>query len=429
MRGRPRTTAAVSALVVVVIAALVLTGSGAGTHKLRAVFAAALQVVPGEHVEIAGRTVGSISSVQLIDGQAVVGMKIDDSAWPLHAGTVAILRFGSPLGYALRYVQLDPGPSHAPALPDGGLISEQDTQTPVEFDQLAEIFNPQTRANLGNLLDNASAALHGEAPELSGLLASGGRGAEQIAGFESDLAQNPGALGQLLTSGAAISATLRARDPELQALITDAADTVGTLDGQAGAIQRSLSLAPGAMHDAGTTLTDLQNALPTLTDLVRTIAPGAAGLRQIATPLTTALETLHRIGPNLTTTLRDAVGTAPVATTFLAKATTSLGPLTTALSGLAPVLGCLRPYTPELAGALATTVSAYAPYDAKGHYLRTMTLVSPIPAGTVFTPKLLTTLYPNLHYDAIRAPGLNVNQPWYQPQCGITQAASFGETS
>lgn len=406
-----------------VAGAVAVLASGQKTYSLRAIFAAALQVVPGEHVEIAGRTVGSISSASLADGQAVVGMNIDASAWPLHAGTIAELRFGSPLGYALRYVQLDPGPARAPALPDGGIIDEADTQTPIELDQLAEIFDPRTRRNLGALLDNADATLRGEAPHLADVLTRGSRGAEQVAGFESDLAENPGALGALITSASAVAGALRQHDPQLDALVSDAADTLQVLERQSTAVQQTLTLAPSALLTGQRTLAHLSRTLPTLQTLVQDVAPGAVGLQSMAGPLATALRTLYAIAPQLTTTLRDGVRDAPVATMFLAHAVTSLPPISSMLGSLGPVLGCLRPYTPELAGALATTVSAYAPYDSSGHYLRTLLLSSPIEAGTTDTPAELTSTYPNLHYAFPRPPGLNVGQPWFQPQCGITHAA------
>ena len=411
--------------VLVVVAWWLINPFGAGSYPLRAVFAAALQVVPGERVEIGGRQVGSISSASLVDGQAVVGMNIDASSWPLHAGTTAELRFGSPLGYALRYIQLVPGPARAPLLPAGGIIAEDDTQTPVELDQIAEIFDPKTRAALGGLLDKASATLTGEGSQLADVLTHGGPSAEQIAGFTSDLAQNPGALGQLLSSAGALAGTLRQHSTQLYALVKDAAATVQALDQQAGAVQAALTLAPGALQAAQRTLANLSRTLPTLETLVSDIAPGASGLRVIALPLDEVLTRLNQVAPELRNTLRAGVAAAPSTTGFLSQGSSSLPALIRALESIGPVIGCLRPYAPELAGSLAVSVSSYAPYDNMGHYLRTLLVNSDIPEGAAETdtPAQIVKQYSEMHYAFPRPPGLNVGQPWFQPQCGVTQAA------
>jgi virulence factor Mce-like protein len=410
---------------VVLVAWWVINPFGARSYPLRAVFAAALQVVPGERVEIGGRQVGSISSASLLDGQAVVGMNIDASSWPLHAGTTAELRFGSPLGYALRYIQLVPGPARAPLLPAGGIIAEDDTQTPVELDQIAEIFDPKTRAALGGLLDNAGATLKGEGSQLADVLGTGGPGAEQVAGLTSDLAQNPGALGQLLSSAGALAGTLHAHSSQLYALVKDAAATVQVLDEQADAVRASLKLAPGALHSAQRTLANLSRTLPTLETLVRDIAPGASGLRSIAAPLVSLLTRLDQVAPELRKTLRAGVAAAPSTIGFLSQGIASLPALTRALGSLGPVVGCLRPYAPELAGALAVSDSSYAPYDSAGHYLRTLLVNSEIPEGEAetMTPAQIVKQYSAMHYAFPRPPGLNVSQPWFQPQCGVTKAA------
>src|SRR4051794_5779491 len=168
---------------------LIVRGSGQ-PHTLRAAFVSALQIRPGQAVEIAGRKVGSVRSAKLVDGRAVVAMDIDDAAWPLHRGTVAKLRYGTPLGYASRYVDLVPGPRTAPELPDGGILTDAETITPVEFDDVPRVFGPRTRQNVARLLRNASAALHETGPDLQRLLDEGAPGAQGVAGYTSDLASD-----------------------------------------------------------------------------------------------------------------------------------------------------------------------------------------------------------------------------------------------
>ena len=39
------------------------------------------------------------------------------------------------------------------------------------------------------------------------------------------------------------------------------------------------------------------------------------------------------------------------------------------------------------------------------------------------TPAQIVKQYSAMHYAFPRPPGLNVSQPWFQPQCGVTKAA------
>jgi ABC-type transporter Mla subunit MlaD len=400
----------------------IVLSSTSSTHTLRLVFAQALQVVPGEKVEIAGRQVGSVQSASLSDGAALVVIDVDDSAWPLHAGTFARLRYGSPLGYALRYVELDPGPNRAPTLPDGGILSEANTATPVEFDDVARIWNRQTRAYLGELFDNGDATLHGEGPQLANVLRLGGPATEQIAGFESDIAQDPAAFNLLLQAGAATASQLDRHDAQLQALVTDAADTLGVMTSQAQAIQSSISDAPPALDASRATLAHLDTVLGALRTVIDDIRPGALQLRENAPVLSQATATLSQVAPRLTTALQTAYQLAPVITRFFNDSSRSLPSTSEMVGTLAPMLGCLRPYAPEIAGALVETDSADAAYDSGGHFIRDAYVSSPIALGNSNTPAQLMASYPYLKYAFPRPPGWNVGQPWFQPQCAAGPA-------
>lgn len=415
----------IAALVVVALAAaLLVRATSGGAHTLRAAFQSAVQVVPGQAVRIAGRQVGSVHKVSLEDGQAVLELRIDDSAWPLHRGTVARLRYGAAAAYALRYVELDPGPARAPELPDGGVLTSASTVTPVEFDQIYRIFGPRTRRNLQGLLGNGSATLSGHARDLTNAVVQGSGGLEGMADVLGDIGRDPQALATLVSAGDRTAAALRQRDAALQDAVTSAAQTFSTLATHARAQQLALERLPAAFDASRSTLARLDNSLGGLQALVDDLRPGALELRQTAPVMLRTLTTLRATAPLATRTLRAGARSAPALTGFLRKGTPFMPQVGAAFRSLAPMVACIRPYAPELAGFAGTWIGFQSNSDAFGSYARASEQKSLIPVGTSQTSKqLVDSLKGRLFYAFPRPPGLNAGQPWFLPQCGAGPSA------
>ena len=391
--------------------------SGSAGHPLRTVFTAATQLRPGNEVRIAGRKVGSVQSIALSDDRAVVTLAIDGSAWPLHLGTTAELRYGAPASYASRFVQLSPGPASAPALPDDALLPQSDTVTPVEFDQIYSTFDTATRRNLGETISEAAATLNGHGKDLAQDFRLGGPGAQRTAGMLSDLGVDPAALASLVSDGASTASALRSKTPQLQALVGNAADTFSVFADNASALQASIADFPPTLASARATLAHLDRTLGPLGTLTADIAPGAVGLRDVAPQLRSTLQTLQQIGPAALATLRTGVHELPFLVNFLHAGTAFVPGFSRALAALAPMVGCVRPYAPEIGGYLGTWQSG--PYDNVGHYGIVDLIQTPVPPGTPLTSAQAVAASDGaLKYALPRPPGLNANQVWFQPQCG-----------
>jgi len=406
---------ALAAALTAVVAVLVLTGNG--QHQLRAEFTAALQVRPGQEVRVAGRVVGSIQSVALSDGRALVTLGIDDSQWPLHAGTTAELRFGAAAAYASRYVQLRPGPAHEPALPEDALLPQADTITPVEFDQIYSTFGPRTRRNLGGTVAGVARTLSGHGGDIARDLTLGSPGTQRTANMLGDLGMDPAALGTLVTAGAQTVSALRATNPQLLGLVSHAADTFSVFADNAAALQASIERLPGTLSTTQHTLAHLDRSLNGLATLVSDLAPGAAGLLTTAPLLTRTLQTLGRIGPLARSTLERGTRQLPAVTRLLDTARPFLPALSRALNRLAPMVACVRPYAPEIGGYLGTWQGG--PIDTVGHFGALDIIQTPVQPGTTLTSaEAVAQAHGALRYAFPRPPGLNAGQPWFQPQCG-----------
>jgi len=407
--------AAAAVLVVLVI-------SPGGDHTLRASFDSAEQLAPGQEVRIAGRKVGEIGSIDLVDGHAVVQLKIKDSGvWPLRRGTTADVRWGSTTSLANRYVQLHPGPDPAPKLPDGGILSTRDTKSAVELDTAYRIFRGRTRGDLRHLVMEAGDTLDGQGPALSKALRSAPGGLDATASLLRELGADQEALRTLAAAGDRATSALAARGARLSSLVQHAGDTFDEFARHTRAEQVSLERAPSALHESTGTLARLDMSLTGLRALLTDLAPGARELRVMAAPARAAFAELRRVVPIANAALRSGTRAAPGIARLLRTGSPFLSKLGTDLDQLEPMMACIRPYAPELAGNLTTWTGYNKNFDSGGHYARTFPLQFNsllAPGSTSNSAEIVKASSGALHYAMPRPPGLNAGKPWFRPRCG-----------
>lgn len=394
--------------------------AGDSTHTLRAAFEEAIQIVPGQEVRIAGRKVGRVADVNELDGNAIVDLEIDDADWPLRRGTTARLRYGSLAGYAARFVDLTPGPDSEPPLPEQGVLGAGSTITPVEFDQLFNTFDESARADLRGVLDGAADTVDGRSAAIASAFEDGAGGVDALADLFAELGAQPEALDTLVRAGARTAAALRSREPQLRELVGHAAATFDELAGHARAQQLTLERFPEALRSGRGTLGRLDNSLVGLRGLIGDLAPGARSLSALAPTLERTTATLLDVAPLATDTLEAGARSAPDIDRLLQTATPFLPRLGSALDDLAPMVACIRPYGPEIAGT-ATTWTGFTGTDIQGGYARAnLTQLPPgVAAGTALNSEEITSTYKDkVFYAFPRPPGLDAGQPWFLPQCG-----------
>jgi phospholipid/cholesterol/gamma-HCH transport system substrate-binding protein len=417
-------------LIIVIIGGAV---GGGKSYTLYAPFTDAIQMTPGQQVRIAGRPVGTISSIKLVStNEALVALKITDSnVWPLPKGTYAVARWGSTTAYLGRYTELIPGPKKNPPLANGAILPLQQDQTAFELDQVYNIFSGDTAAQTGALVDNFGATLRGEGSALKAGLGAAPSGLNQTANLVQELDNNNYDLETLAKAGNATATALADRSGQLGDLVTNAAGTFSAFAAHTAAEQQALRLASPAFAQTDTTFTRLNTSLGDLTTLVNDLRPGAPALARLAGTARTALTTLRSVAPLATSTLKVGSSSAPTVTKFLTTATAVMPSAGKVLGTVAPIAGCLRPYTPDLVGFLGTWAGATKNYGAKGHYARAfpLTVMPGLYAGTLLNPKAALAADPGLSYAFPRPPGLNQGNPVLDPQCGVTASSMIAPNS
>ena len=156
--------AAILALVGAIIVVLLLVIGGGSTYTVTAAFQNASQLVTGNTVNVAGVPVGSVKEISLSDdGQALVKMEISDSAYtPLPAGTHATVRSQSLSGIANRYVDLTlPTHPDGPTINPGGEITQADTTSEVDLDELFNTLDRPTVSHLQEVIRGFARAYDG----------------------------------------------------------------------------------------------------------------------------------------------------------------------------------------------------------------------------------------------------------------------------
>jgi phospholipid/cholesterol/gamma-HCH transport system substrate-binding protein len=272
------------ALAALIVVYLLLFGSGSG-YTVTAQFENASQLVTGNNVNVAGVPVGSVKQISLSDsGQALVKMEISDSAYtPLPAGTHATIRSQSLSGIANRYVDLAlPSEDSARKISSGGEITQADTTSEVDLDQL---FNTLDRPTVSHLQE----VIRGFARAYEGVGAKANRGFYYLNPFLStsrrvfaELNSDQANLSGLVVDAASLTDTLDARSPEISSLVSNLNGMLGTIGSEQSSLASAVSQLPDFMRQFDTTAVNLRAALDDVQPLIDATRPVARKLQPFA---------------------------------------------------------------------------------------------------------------------------------------------------
>jgi phospholipid/cholesterol/gamma-HCH transport system substrate-binding protein len=277
--------AAIAALVGAVVVVLLLVMGGGSSYTVTAEFENASQLVTGNNVNVAGVPVGSIKQISLSDdGQALVKMEISDSAYtPLPEGTHATVRSQSLSGIANRYVDLAlPTGKSGGSISSGGQITQANTTSEVDLDQLFNTLNQPTVAHLQEVIK-------GFARAYDGVGAKANRGFYYLNPFLStsrrvfaELNSDQANLDGLVVDGASLMDTLDQKSPEISSLVSNLDGMLGTIGSEQASLASAVGQLPDFMRQFNTTAVNLRAALDDVQPLVDATRPVARKLHPFA---------------------------------------------------------------------------------------------------------------------------------------------------
>jgi phospholipid/cholesterol/gamma-HCH transport system substrate-binding protein len=372
--------------------------SGGNSYTVTAVFENAGQLVKGNYVEVAGRPVGKVKSIELGDNaQARVKLSVGSGFDPLHHGTTAVIRASSLSGIANRYIELHPGPNSAPTIDDGGLIGADKTQAPVDLDQLFNTLDPKTRKGLQDIVQGGATQYRGKAAKAAAALHYFNPAISTSARVARELVLDRAAFQRFVANTADTVSALDERRDDLAALVVNANTTAKAIGDENVALGRALGLLPDTLRRANTTFVNLRATLDDLDVLVNASKPATKDLaplfRDLRGLVNESIPTIHDLrllirkqGPN--NDLIELTSKMPK----LAKIAKQTFPHDiAALTQSLPVISYIRPYSPDLTGWLTKFGQSANPYDANGHYARIQPIFnqfqySETPAGPTLLP-------------------------------------------
>jgi len=389
---RRRTAArigAAAALIAAVAAVVVIVFGGGSSYVVHADFQDASGLVTGDNVLIGPAAVGTVTGIALTgNGQAEVTMSLH-GAGTLHQGTVARIDEDSLSGIASKYVELEPGSAHAPAIHSGGAISAGHTYAEVNIDELFDSFNAATRHGLSNLIRGEATSLKGKGALANRTLEYLAPGLQSASQVTHELARNEPAFDGLVVQGADAMKTLASRSSQLSSLIANTATATGAIARQSKALQSALSLLPSTLSRSRHTFAGLDTTLDALDPLVSAAKPASRHLAsfasqlhavsEVATPTVSALDTLIA-NPQRTGDLTSLAQAAPG---LLVQSERAFPALIQNFAKSRAQLDYLREYTPDVVAALADVGQASSDYDANGHYSRTEPMLYPFTTNSM----------------------------------------------
>lgn len=403
-----------------------VAGTRSQTHELKAGFSTALNLAPGLDVRVDGIDAGKITEVHYEDGFTTVGLGIEDEeVWPLHRGTRATVRWGTTVGDGTRFIELDPGPESEPELGEGGVIPADQTVEAVEFDDIFNTFDKDTRDNVQRFAEAGAETFDGREDELQDGIRHTAPSLYAASGVFRDLVADDQQLEKLVGELSSTASTLAREDDDIRSLVSGLAATMDELGSHSVELQENIERFPRTLADTRTTLARLDVSVDNMEPLIREIEPGAEQLRVLAADARPALQELRATVPQAVSTVNTAERAAPQITDLLQRGQPFGRDVDPLLSRLAPMLECVRPYAPELAGFFTNWIAFTKDYGTGGHWARTQLFTSPgfsysdYPLdenGGIQSDDFVAAT--GAAYAFPRPPGLGTGDPMFIEECG-----------
>lgn len=409
--------AAVAAVVLAVAFVAVVLFGGGGGYTVTATFVNAGQLVEGNLVQIAGTKAGTVDSIEITeDGQARIGLTVEEDYTPLPNGTRAVIRQASQSGIANRYVELRFPDSSAEAqageIDDGGVIPGEDTETAVDLDELFNTLDRDTREALQKFFKGSARqyADQGEAANLAFQYLN--PSLAQASRLFNELNRDTPTLNRFILDSATLVTALSERRDALTDLVSNLNTTTRALGSEKAELASAIGRLPDFMRRANTTFVNLRGTLDDLDPLVAASRPVARRLEPFfdelrpfardARPTVADLNDIVRrrgAGNDLVELTRTFTPLAQIAVDERSRSIDfGTGPADVgetegafaetarALRDSAPVIGFGRPYTPDLFGWF-DDFSNTGVYDAIGGTSRARIVFN---TSTVNLPEFLT---------------------------------------
>lgn len=305
-------------------------GSDFVDYKAEFITGKSLAPGQGQTVDIAGVAVGEIGTVDVVDGRAVVTMKIRRKFTPIYKDATALLR--PKTGLEDMIVELSPGSRSSGEAEPGFTIPIENTLPDVKLDEILAQLDTDTRDYLKLLVAGAGEGLRGNGKNLSSAFRRFDPLARDLAKLNKRLATRREYIRRSIHNFGEVLDALGDKDAKLRELVQSSDVVFRTLAEQDARLREALQQLPP-------TLRETETALAKADTLAGVLGPTLEGLRPAA----------RALGPSLRETRPFLSKTEPVIRT-------QLRPF---VKDAIPTVAKLRPTARDLAAATPDLTASF----------------------------------------------------------------------
>jgi phospholipid/cholesterol/gamma-HCH transport system substrate-binding protein len=264
-------------LVVILVAWLLLRSDGG--HEYVLVFQNAGQLVKDDNVQVGGRRIGSVRSIELTNNNlARIKIRVEEPYAPLYPGTKAVIRLTSLSGIANRYVALSLAPESGEPLPDGATLGTDSTTSVVDLDQIFNALNPKARRDLQGVIQGFATQYAGKGPEANKAAEYFNPALSTSRRLVGQLTQDEASLTRFIVNTASAVSAIAERRDDLAGLVGNTNTTAAAIASENRALAEALGLLPTTLRRANSTFVNLRATLDDLDVLVDASKPATKDL-------------------------------------------------------------------------------------------------------------------------------------------------------
>jgi phospholipid/cholesterol/gamma-HCH transport system substrate-binding protein len=251
---------------------------GSDFVTLKAEMTTAQSVTPGQGqvVTIAGVPVGEISAVTLVNGRAIISMRIRRKFFHIYHDASALLRPKTGLNDML--LELTPGHSTSGQIKEGGTIPLDQTLPNINADEVLSALDADTRDYLRVLVGTAGDALQGQGRTLSADFRRFDPTSRDLLKISQMLSKRHDNIARTIHNFRLLTEAVGTKDKQLAQLVDSSNAVFGAFAHQDANLRATLALLPP-------TLTTTSTALAKADRLARVLGPTLQGLRPAARAL------------------------------------------------------------------------------------------------------------------------------------------------
>jgi phospholipid/cholesterol/gamma-HCH transport system substrate-binding protein len=251
---------------------------GPDYFEIEAELATAQAVTPGQGqtVNIAGVEVGEISSVELEDGKAIVGMRIDSEHDRVFRDATILLR--PKTGLKDMVAELEPGTPEAGRLEEGERIPISQTLPDVNLDEILASLDADTRDYLRLLLADGAIGLRGNGRALASAIRRFEPTARYTREANEQLAERRDNVRRVIHNFSLLTEELGDRDTQLAEFVENSNAVFSALAAEDANIRATLRELPSALRVTRTTLGKVDRLANQLGPTLEELRPAARAL-------------------------------------------------------------------------------------------------------------------------------------------------------